>query len=122
MAVEELVGKPFVMREVGSGTRRIAELVLQNPGISTADLTIVLETNSNEAIRGAVWQGSDFGFLPKAAAANDRADGRLVVLNVAGIHARMSSYLVTDPDRMFSPAVRAFLSFVDRSEATTAAP
>lgn len=112
----ELRGEPFVLREVGSGTRRIAELVLQNAGISPADLSVALETNSNEAIRGAVREGTGIGFLLRAAVQEDVVAGRLVVIGIEGVHPRINSYLLTDPDRFYSPAARAFLSFVESTE------
>ena len=109
---KELLSEPFVLRKVGSGTRQIAERVLLDAGISPGDLTIALETNSNDAIRGAVKQGTGIGVLSQAAAQDDIARGRLIAVSVNGVRARLNTYLLTDPKRIPTPAVAAFLAFL----------
>lgn len=112
VTAEHLLREPFILRKAGSGTRIAVERVLHNIGISPSELTIALETNSNDAVRGAVRQGSGIAFLAPAAAYDDLTHGRLVQLRGDDIHAQVHIYLITDPERIPKRAVRAFLEFV----------
>jgi DNA-binding transcriptional LysR family regulator len=47
----------WILREPGSGTRRMFELALKKRGLRLSDLTIQLELASNEAIRTAIESG-----------------------------------------------------------------
>ncbi len=57
-------------------------------------------------------QNAGIAFLPRAAVLEDMERNRLVSLNLDGLRVEVSVYLVTDPQRVPTPAVRAFLSFV----------
>lgn len=112
LTVEQLRGETFIVREPSSETRYLVERVLNDMGISPSELIIGLETNSSEAVRAAVKRGIGVAFLSQSAVADDLAQCRLVTVNVKDLHVRQSIYLVTDPRRMPTAAVRAFLSFV----------
>ena len=112
---DDLRCEPFVLRKHGSGTRQCVEAALQQAGISPSELTIVLETNSNDAVRGAVKAGSGIAFLSSAAVEEDIHQGRLAAVHVDGLRARLKIYLVTDVRRMPTPAVCAFLRFLERT-------
>ena len=72
-----------------------------------------METNSNDAIRGAVERGLGAAFLSSMLVERDLAEGRLVSPAVQGLRAKRQLYLLTDPDRMPPPPARAFLSFIN---------
>ena len=110
---EQLRSEVFVFREVGSGTRLCVEQALQEGGIRLTELTVALETNSNDAIRGTVKQGNAIAFMSLASVADDLSHGRLVAIRVNDLHARQSVHLVTDSRRVPTAAVRAFLGFQD---------
>jgi DNA-binding transcriptional LysR family regulator len=112
VAADHLRREAFVMREPGSGTRQCVEQVLLQAGIDPAELTIALQTNSNDAIRGAVTRNSGIAFLSPAAVHDDLAQGRLVAVDVGDLHPRLDIFLIIHPQRLPTPAVRAFLEFV----------
>jgi DNA-binding transcriptional LysR family regulator len=109
--LKQLRDEAFIMREPGSGSRHCVEQALDAKGISTAELRIVMEVNSNDALRAAVRCGIGVAFLSKqtlcAEATRDPA-----TIKIRGLRPRRDLYLVTHPARVVSTAARAFIEFV----------
>lgn len=59
----ELAEQPFIMRESGSGTRMVFEAALRGGGIDPADLHVVMELGTSEAIVNAVEGGMGVGVV-----------------------------------------------------------
>src|SRR5215472_9734731 len=53
-SLADLAAQPLVMREPGSGTRRVVEDALRKVGLSPRDLHVALELDSTEGIKSAV--------------------------------------------------------------------
>ena len=109
-----LAAEPLIVREAGSGSRRCVEQALADAGVSPTALTIAMEMNSNEAIRGAVERGLGAAFLSRATVVREIADEKLVVVPVKGLQPRRHLYVVTDPQRIPTKMVRALLDFLDQ--------
>ncbi|MBN9511478.1 MAG: LysR family transcriptional regulator [Alphaproteobacteria bacterium] len=65
----DLLHADWVMREPGSGTRSTFEAALQRLGLSPADLSVVLELPSNEAVRAAAEAGLGAAVMSASVAA-----------------------------------------------------
>lgn len=113
LSLKQLAEHPLLVREPGSGSRRCVEHALDAAGLPPDRLSVAMEINSNDAIRAAVERGVGAAFLSLAAVRRDVEQGRLVQLTVEGLDAHRQLYLLTDPRRIPSPAVRAFLAFLD---------
>lgn len=61
--LSELAEQPFIMRESGSGTRMVFEAALRGGGIDPADLHVVMELGTSEAIVNAVEGGMGVGVV-----------------------------------------------------------
>ena len=72
----------FIVRERGSGTRRVAEEALAALGMS---VNVGLELASTEAIKQAVASGLGLAIVSRAAIADQLALGRIVVLPVRDV-------------------------------------
>lgn len=59
----DLVEEPFIVREAGSGTRMVAEDVMRRAGVDPAELRIVMELGTNEAVLSAVEGGMGIGIV-----------------------------------------------------------
>jgi len=118
--VKELKKESLIVREPGSGSRRCVEQSLEEAGQPLGELRIVMETNSNDAIRGAVERGIGAAFVSRPVVARDIAEGRLVAVEIAGLQLRRRLYLISDPGRIPAAAVRAFLAFLEQAEDQTA--
>lgn len=85
----EIAAAPLLMRERGSGTRRVVEMALAKHGVKTNALRIVMELDSTEAIKSAVEAGLGIGFVSRWAIAKDlRLDSSFRIVDVQGVHIR----------------------------------
>ncbi|MFZ1940803.1 MAG: selenium metabolism-associated LysR family transcriptional regulator [Terracidiphilus sp.] len=76
IAAGEITAAQLLMRERGSGTRRIVEMALEQHGIKRKSLHVVMELDSTEAIKSAVEAGLGVGFVSRWAIAKDLRLGR----------------------------------------------
>ncbi len=109
----DLCGQPLIVRKLGSGSRRCIEQALSNAGLATTDLRISMEVNSNDAIRAAVERGVGVSFLSTRAIEREILDQRLHAIEIEGVRAVRDLYLITDPQRLPTRVVRAFLDFLE---------
>ena len=106
----DLEGSPFLLREPGSGTRSLFEYFLGDAEVR--GLTIAMELGSNETIKQAVMAGLGLALISAHTIAAEVADGRLVILDVAGLPLMRQWFVVHRSDRALSPAARALHAFV----------
>jgi LysR family transcriptional regulator, transcriptional activator of the cysJI operon len=69
--LKELYNAPLVMRERGSGSRRVVEMALERQGVKLGSLKIAMELDSTEAIKSAIEAGLGIGFVSRSAIAAD---------------------------------------------------
>lgn len=113
--VKELPSQPFLIRERGSGTRKIMEQALEQHDLSIGALKVIGEMGSNEAIRQAVKTGGGIAIISNLAVASDIKGGELHAIPVAGLKLTRPFYLITHRHRSRSPICSAFLAFIDAS-------
>jgi DNA-binding transcriptional LysR family regulator len=82
---KQLIGVPLLMREQGSGTRRVVELALERAGVKLKALSIALELDSTEAIKSAVEAGLGVGFASRWATYKEVEMGTLRVVEIDGL-------------------------------------
>ena len=79
---KELINYPFICREEGSGTREVMLESMLADGGSAADLNIVMELGSLEAIKGAVEAGMGISVLSSATVVKELKLGSLVAIKL----------------------------------------
>jgi DNA-binding transcriptional LysR family regulator len=112
--VDQLAAHPLVLREPGSGLRHGFEQALGRAGRSPADLRVVLELGSNEAIKAAVLRGVGVAVLSELAVRREVDAGTLCALEVEGIGGDRDLFVVTDRRRVPPLPARLFLTFLER--------
>jgi DNA-binding transcriptional LysR family regulator len=110
VTLAELAGEPFIVREMGSGTRDTADEALRAAGLS---IRPVMELASNGAIKRAVAQDLGVSILSRYATGLEMQTGYLVELPVQGFPLRRQWHLVHARDKRMGPVDQAFLRFVD---------
>jgi DNA-binding transcriptional LysR family regulator len=102
---DELSGSQFVnscllMRERGSGTRRVVETALQKASFKLKSFKKVMELDSTEAIKSAVEAGLGIGFVSRWAISKELELGVLKIARLDGFRAvrNFSLILRTGPD------------------------
>lgn len=85
----ELKTAPILLRERGSGTRRVVELALEKHGIKRNSLNVIMELDSSEAIKSAVEAGLGVGFISRWAIAKDaRLNATFKIVEIHGLSIR----------------------------------
>ena len=96
ITLQALVAEPFLMREQGSGSRRIIEQAREKAGIRVKDLKISMTLDSTEGLLSAVEAGLGTTFVSRWAVRNQLTLGTLKVVRVKGLHVQRM-FCVTYP-------------------------
>jgi len=110
---EDLVGRPFVLREEGSATRLAVEEALAAAGVAPR---VAMELGSNAAVMGAVAAGAGVGVVP---ARTVRDESAVSTIEVRGLALRRPFVLVTERGRPLSPAAEAFVGICSGAARST---
>jgi DNA-binding transcriptional LysR family regulator len=113
VTVDQLAAHPLVLREAGSGMRHCFEKELERAGRSLADLRVVLELGSNEAIKEAVQRGVGVAVLSALAVRKEVRSGTLHAAEVEDIRCDRQMFVVRDRRRVPPLPARLFLNFLD---------
>ncbi|HEY4888814.1 MAG TPA: LysR family transcriptional regulator [Candidatus Dormibacteraeota bacterium] len=109
LAMKDLQGQPFVMREPASGSRSSFEQAARKAG---AKLDVAMELGSNGAIKHAVESGLGLAAISRYACALELSGGRLVELDVRGFPIRRDWHIVHLRRRRLPASVLAFIEFL----------
>lgn len=104
--LDDLAAEPLIMRENGSGTRRVSEEHLQAAGLRLEQLHVVAELTGIEAIKAAVEAGLGVTILSRTTLAKELALGTLVSRPLAGTPIRRTMFAVTNAGGVELPAAR----------------
>lgn len=113
ISLTELANTPFIMREMGSGTRNSVERFLAERGIH---LTVSMEVNTNEAIKQGVEEGLGLGIVSIHTLERELENGRLVVLDGESFPILRQWFIVQRAGKRLSVIAAEFAAFV-RNEA-----
>ena len=112
ITLDELKAEPFILREQGSGTRRIMEDRLEKVGFSIADLDIAAIVGSSDAVRQSVKAGLGISILSNRALRDDIEAARLAAVRISGIRMERHFYVILLKGKTRSPLSKAFLDFI----------
>jgi len=85
VSIDQLKGQPLLLREHGSGTRRVLEAALEKVGLPKRTLNISMELDSTEAILSSVEAGLGIGFVTRWAVLPRLPLGRIRTAAVDGL-------------------------------------
>ncbi len=108
-----IAGARLISREEGSGTRALTERLFES---IEARPHYALEMGSNETIKQAVMAGLGISLISAHTVAAEIADGRLAILDVAGLPIVRQWFVVRMRGKRFLPAARRLHDFL-KSEA-----
>lgn len=112
VSVDALKDQPLLMREFGSGSRRVVEKALTGAGLKRKDLRIAMDLDSTEGLLSAVEAGLGVTFVSRWAVRNQLSLGTLALAHVHGLQlARKFSvaYPVGPPPAGTAGVFRSFL-------------
>ncbi len=117
--LRSLTEAPLLMREQGSGSRRVIELALKRSGLRLRQLDIAMDLDSTEAIVSGVEAGLGVGFVSRWAIGKEVRLGTLKVVRVQGLDIVRDLTLIRRSGASLDGAAGAFERFA-RSEAQRA--
>lgn len=109
---EELKRERLLMREHGSGTRRVIERALRPSGIKARQLKVALEFDSTEGIITAVEAGLGVGFASLWAVSKELQAGSLHAVPIRGLRITRPLSVVFPRGREPQGAALALLQFL----------
>lgn len=108
----DIMGLPWVMREEGSGTRKVFEQGLSNLSLDARKLNTVLQVESTGTILQCVQAGIGISIVSKLAASQGLERGDLAVISIPGLSLQRLFYAVRHTQRFFFPAAQKFIEFL----------
>jgi len=112
ISLASLKQEPFILREEGSGTRRIMEDRLEKAGISLADLSIAAVVGSSDAVRQSVKAGLGVSILSSRALRDDIEARKIAAIRIDGVRMERSFFVILLKGRSRSPLCKSFLEFL----------
>ena len=85
IAPEQLMKVPLLLRERGSGSRRVVERALKKAGLPLRSLKVAIELDSTEAIISGVEAELGVGFVSRCAVGKVLRLGAVKVVSVKGL-------------------------------------
>lgn len=108
LSLHHLERQAWIVREEGSGTRKLFERHLRAANLAPDTLRIVAEMVGTEAVKGAVEAGMGVAAISRWAVRKEQQDGRLIVRTVANMPMRRTFRFILRPGRTLVPAAAAF--------------
>ncbi|MBP1156108.1 MULTISPECIES: selenium metabolism-associated LysR family transcriptional regulator [unclassified Paenibacillus] len=110
--LEEMLKYPFVLREQGSGTRKVMEEELARAGCDVSMLKIVMELGSTGAVKSAVEAELGISILSQSSLKHEAALGVLNVKEVDGICFSRSFYAIYLSSTLLPISAVTFMTFL----------
>lgn len=110
--ISALKDAPLLMREFGSGSRRVVEQALLEAGLKKKDLKTRMELDSTEGLLSAVEAGLGVTFVSRWAVRNQLTLGTLRLARVAGLKLSRMFSVAYPTGPVPSGAAGAFRSFL----------
>ncbi len=111
ISVLDLAQEPIIMKEIGSGTRKLVTQLFSEAGITPNAL---METGNTEFIKQLVQRGDGISFLVKEAAWAEVQDHKLSILPIQGKPLFLDVSVAYLKNQSLSPPAKAFVQILDQ--------
>jgi len=112
ISLKGLANIPFLVREEGSGTRKMMEKHLSEKGVGLKDLNVVAILSSTDAVKEAVKSGLGVSVLSRVAVRGELKMRTLKEIKINGLNMKRSFYIITHKKRMLPKNYRIFLDYL----------
>ena len=109
---QQLAKARLILREVGSGTRRVVEAALKAAGIKVSPANLAMELDSTEAIKSAVEAGLGVGFVPRRAIEKELKLGTVAEIAIQGVSIKRHFSILSQRGAAPGGSAGAFLRFL----------
>ncbi|SFI32985.1 DNA-binding transcriptional regulator, LysR family [Tindallia magadiensis] len=108
----ELIKKPFIFREQGSGTRKLFEAALKKNSLGFRDLKVAAYIENTEVIKKCIMDGMGVSILSKRAIQQELLNDSLKALEIPDMVLTRHFYLVHHKYRTLSPLELRFKEYL----------
>ncbi|MGM9662791.1 MAG: selenium metabolism-associated LysR family transcriptional regulator [Oscillospiraceae bacterium] len=108
----ELMREPVIFREVGSGSRVVADRCLERMGIPVSSLNKIAEMDNPENIKSYVANGMGVAVMSAYAADDLVREGKVLAFDLEEGGTYRYIYMVYEKDMNASPLEREFVAFI----------
>ena len=112
--IAELFKEPVILREQGSGSKKSADLFLEQMGLTDSVLNISARVNDPEAIKNLVAGGLGISIISERAARNFLREKRLLKFELPEYSNTRDLYVVYRRDQGSRSYIREFVDFAHR--------
>lgn len=106
---KDLATEPFIMKEIGSGTRRLVDQLFDKEQCRP---NILMETSNTEFIKQLVQRGDGVSFLVKAAVVTELKENKLAEVPLCGLTRYMDVSIAYLKDQPLSLSAKAFIDIL----------
>jgi len=99
ITLEKLCQLPFIIREIGSGTRKNIESFLAKHNHSTDQLNVCATLGSSVAVKEAIKANLGVSAISRYAVQDELVSGKIKEIHVLGLTMKRNFFLVTSPKR-----------------------
>lgn len=107
----ELMREPVILRENGSGTKKMAEKFLEKKGIRFKNLNVIAQINDQEIIKRSVEQGLGISIISEKAAMDYAKEGRILIHIPEKEQFIRDLYIVVEKRNKLIPLAKKFIEF-----------
>jgi len=112
MQINDLVKLPFIMREEGSGTRKVTEQIFKSKGITFSTLNVAGIFGSTDAVKQAVKAGLGIAILSRFAVVDELHQKSLVEIRPVGEEMKRTFFIASHKKRTLPRAYETFLDHI----------
>ena len=109
ITLADLQGEPLILREAGSGTRRVLEEHLQAAGVAPDRFRRVIEMAGTEAIKGAVEAGMGVACISRWTIQKELRLGTLLARTISGLPVERTFRAISLRGRSLIPSAAALM-------------
>lgn len=112
ISIKDITGLPIVMREQGSGTRRVVENILEKEDIDFQHLNIVGIFGSTDAIKQAVKENMGISIVSRRSVKDELKCGLLKEIRIKDADMKRQFYVITHRKRTLPHLYNAFADYL----------
>ncbi|OKP82593.1 LysR family transcriptional regulator [Paenibacillus sp. P32E] len=112
VTLAEALQHPFVLREQGSGTRRVMEEQLLAKGLDPGAMRVVMELGSTGAVKSAVEAGLGLTIISTSSVKHEVALGLLKIVNITDASFKRQFYAIHLKSTLLPISAVTFLTFL----------
>lgn len=112
VTLDNIITQPFIIREPGSGTRKVIAQFLKTKGLKESDLKEVAQIGSSAAVKEAVKEGCGISILSKRAVKDEIECKKLAIIPVKNLKLQRSFYLIQRKNTQLLPIVKIFRDYL----------